>query len=263
MVLRAQCAAVDSSELVAGGEQGLDVESGGVGHEAVGVGDADDAQSRLGEKAGGGSAHGSESLDDGGGFAGVAAGVVQGSNHRGGHTEAADEFVLGDAVDDGGEGFVRPCFDGGRIIDEFFDGGKTGAEFAAGEDLVDVVLADAEVFPECPVGVHDRVDVDEEAFEDACGSGCAGVEVDSALGTANGHIVSALAQMDRFLAGHPLGESAHLLEGAAFAHAQTARSSAAHKGVDDDIPECTSVRILPSDVHEHGAPKRSTSQDFY
>jgi hypothetical protein len=84
----------------------------------------------------------------------------------------------------------------------------------------------AEVFAEGPIGAHDRVAMStRKRSRMSCGSGCAGVEVDSALGAANGHVVSTLAQMDGFLAGHALGESAHLLEGAAFAHAQTARSS--------------------------------------
>src|SRR5699024_4810796 len=88
------------------------------------------------------------------------------------------------------------------------------------------------------------------------GSLGAGVEVDAALGTADGNVVAALPQVDGLLAGHALGQAAHLLEGAALAHAQTARGGVTDEGVDDDEAVDSGDWILPGDVHEHSESPR-------
>src|SRR5699024_6846472 len=174
----------------------------------------------------------------------------------------SDEFVLGHAVDDGREGGRRPG--GGRlgVGDEFVDGGQSGAEPTAGEDLVDVALPNAEVFAEGPIGAHDRGPGDEEPFEDVLGSLGAGIEVDAALGAADGNVVATLPQVDGLFAGHALGQAAHFVEGAALAHAQTARGGVTDEGVDDDEAVGSGDWILPGDVHEQSAPP-GTETEIY
>src|SRR5699024_10418047 len=91
-------------------------------------------------------AHRPESLDHGSAVGRILSCGIESGDRRGGHAESSDEFVLGDTVDDGVKSGLRPG--GGRlgVGDELVDGGQSGAESAAGDDLVDVALTDSEVF---------------------------------------------------------------------------------------------------------------------
>src|SRR5699024_10090851 len=106
-----------------------------------------DLHSGLGEESCAGPAHRPESLDHGPAVGRILSCGIESRDRRGGHAESSDELVLGHAVDDGREGGRRPG--GGRlgVGDELVDGGQSGAESTAGEDLVDVALPNAEVFP--------------------------------------------------------------------------------------------------------------------
>src|SRR5699024_12332146 len=123
------------------------------------------------------------------------------------------------------------------VADEPVDGGQSGAESAAGDDLVDVALTDSEVFAERPIGVHDRGHGGEESFEDLFGPLGAGVEVDTALGAADGDVSAAFTQVDRLFAGHALGQAANLVEGGALAHATPARGRDPDESVHADVAE--------------------------
>jgi hypothetical protein len=122
----------------------LDVETVGVGHEPVGVGDADDAHSRLGEIPGACAAHRPESLDHGCGVAGVTvrrrarAAIAEVATPS---PPTSSSWATPSTIAE--KAFVGAGLDGDSgVVDEFVDGGQSRAEFAAGEDLVDVVLAE-------------------------------------------------------------------------------------------------------------------------
>ena len=118
-----------------------------------------------------------------------------------------------------------------------------------GGDLVDGLLAQAEVLAGVPLAPHDRQDRGEEPAQHVDRPGVGRVEVDAALAAAQRQVGVGRVVDEGFLAGHPTGEAADLLERAPLPDAEAPAGQPPDQGVEHDepLPAVTgSVQVISS-----------------
>ena len=112
------------------------------------------------------------------------------------------------------------------------------------ECLVELLLLRTEVARGHPEAFKQRSNALQEALPHAFGSWIRGVEVDTALGTADVNPESAHLQR------HLPGEFGHLAERAARSHTQAARGDARHQLIDHDEPTSGGLGVAPRDLQK-------------
>ena len=180
-----------------------------------------------------------------------------------GDTEAARELGERHTVDVDGECVLLAHLRGLEAIGHIpiADLGRAH-DALRGEDLVDDVLTYAEVLTCGKARVEQRLDRSGEAAEHLACSRVIGVAVDSALGTAEGHVAISVHPQHGVLERHAACEVAHLIEGHALAHPESAAGDATRESIDDDVAVDAGLVVGPGDLEvgrAHDASSRRSS----
>ena len=118
--------------------------------------------------------------------------------------EAADQFVEAQAAHFDPESFRQPFGRLGPVFQQWIHGLDRAEQPDLGDHTVDDVLPEAEILAHGPVLLDERPHRAQEPRHHVARPVVVRVEVDAALGPAEGHVPAVRVVIEAFLQGHPL-----------------------------------------------------------